>query len=86
MRVTFVHIRDQVQYDPTTAALAGVFKERMWMDWHVWTDFSTTKDGFIAQVRANEPLAVAFRSGSLCMPPAIRPRPRNVGSGSPVAR
>lgn len=61
MRVTFVHINDQVHFDPTTAALAGVFKERMWMDWHVYTDFSTTKDGFVAAVRSNEPLAVAFR-------------------------
>jgi hypothetical protein len=61
MRITFVHIQDQAHYDPTTASLAGVFKERAWMDWHVFTDFSTTKDGFVGAVRANEPLAVAFR-------------------------
>ena len=61
MRISFIHIADQVQYDPMTASLAGLLKERMWMCWHVFTDFSTTKEGFVAQVRSHEPLAVAFR-------------------------
>ena len=61
MRITFVHISDQVHYEPETAQLSGVLKDRNWIPWHIRTDFSTDRDSFLAVVRRQESVAVAFR-------------------------
>lgn len=61
MRITFVHISDQVHYEPETAQLSGILKDKNWIPWHIRTDFSTHRDDFLGAVRSQEPVAVAFR-------------------------
>ncbi len=61
MNLTFVHVVDQVQYEPGTAQLAALARGTGWNPVSLPVDYGTSKEAFLQSLLAADPHVVAFR-------------------------
>ncbi|HGY92254.1 MAG TPA: hypothetical protein ENK43_13880 [Planctomycetes bacterium] len=61
MNLTFVHVVDQVQYEPGTAQLAALARRAGWNPVSLPVDYGTSKEAFLQMLLDADPHVVAFR-------------------------